>query len=231
MLRAMFNLVSLELELEEDRQHPFHSWYIPGEGEDKNDKVDFTFDQLTQLREFEVGRVKEIKWMMHLMLDTGLRMKECCGLMRQDVYLDDQYPHLRVAKNPFRRLKTKNSKRFVPLVGMALEAVMEAVESGDSDWLFARYIDLEEQQTKNTSAANTMNKALKRYLGPSAPTSHSFRHTMQTRLREVGCPEHLRNELGGWSKTVSESYGSTADLKNKSEYLQKAVTAPFRNIT
>ena len=231
MLRAMFNLVSLELELDEDRQHPFHDWHIPGEGEDKKDKQDFTFDQLTQLREFKASRVKEIKWMMHLMLDTGLRMKECCGLMRQDVYLDDQYPHLRVAKNPFRRLKTKNSKRFVPLVGMALEAVMEAVESGDSDWLFARYIDLEEQQTKNTSAANTMNKALKRYLGPSAPTSHSFRHTMQTRLREVGCPEHLRNELGGWSKTVSESYGSTADLKNKSEYLQKAVTTPFRNIT
>ena len=108
---------------------------------------------------------------------------------------------------------------------------MEAVESGDSDWLFARYIDLEEQQTKNTSAANTMNKAIAGYLGAGAPTSHSFRHTMQTRLREVGCPEHLRNELGGWSKTVSESYGSTADLKNKSAYLQKAVTTPFRNIT
>ena len=106
--------------------------------------------------------------MMHLMLDTGLRMKECCGLMRQDVYLNDQYPHLRVAQNPFRRLKTKNSKRFVPLVGVALEAAMEAVESGGSDWLFARYIDLEKQQTKNTSAANTMNKAIAGYLGAGA---------------------------------------------------------------
>ena len=43
MLRAMFNLVSMELELDEDRQHPFHDWYILGEGEDKRDKQDFSF--------------------------------------------------------------------------------------------------------------------------------------------------------------------------------------------
>ena len=105
------------------------------------------------------------------------------------------------------------------------------MESGYSYRLFMRNSYPEVVQTKNTPAANTMNKAITGYLGAGAPTSHSFRHTMQTRLREVGCPEHLRNELGGWSKTVSESYGSTADLKNKSEYLQKAVTTPFRNIT
>ena len=116
MLRAMFNLVSMELELDEDRRHPFHDWHIPGEGDDRKDKQDFSFDQLMQLREFEVGRVKEIKWMMHLMLDTGLRMKECCGLMRQDVYPNDQYPHLRVAQNPFRRLKTKTASDLYPLL-------------------------------------------------------------------------------------------------------------------
>ena len=108
---------------------------------------------------------------------------------------------------------------------------LAAMESGYSYRLFTRNTYLEEEQTKYSSAANTMNKAIAGYLGAGAPTSHSFRHTMQTRLREVGCPEHLRNELGGWSKTVSESYGSASDLKNKSEYLQKAVTTPFRNIT
>jgi hypothetical protein len=44
----------------------------------------------------------------------------------------------------------------------------------------------------------------------------------------VGCPDHIRDELGGWSKTVSQSYGSTADLQNKTNFFSKAKTVNYR---
>ena len=50
LIRAMFNLVSQELELTEDQQHPFNGWNIPGEGEDKKERRDFTFEELQKLR-------------------------------------------------------------------------------------------------------------------------------------------------------------------------------------
>ena len=228
LIRAMFNLVSQELELTEDQQHPFNSWNIPGEGEDKKERRDFTFDELQKLRKATPQKVPEVFWLMHLMIDTGLRVNECCGLQAADVYLEDQYPHLQVHRNPFRRLKTKSSRRYVPLVGASLEAAIASKEATKSTWLFYRYIDKENHNTKAVSASNAINKHIKSILGENAPTSHSFRHSMQTRLREVACPEHLRIELGGWSRTVSESYGSTADLVNKTKYLQKAVLTPYR---
>ena len=111
----MFNLVSQELELTEDQQHPFNGWNIPGEGEDKKERRDFTFDELQKLRKATPQKVPDVFWLMHLMIDTALRVNECCGLQAADVYLEDQYPHLQVHRNPFRRLKTKSSRRFTCL--------------------------------------------------------------------------------------------------------------------
>ena len=228
ILRAMFNLVARELEIKDAMNHTFSGLHIPGEGDDKKDRRDFSYDQLQLLRAIERKRKKEIVWLMHLIMDTGLRVNECCGLKVVDVVLDDQYPHLRVHKNPFRRLKTKSSQRYVPLVGAALQAALEAVEAAKTEWLFALYVDEVSGKTKSTSASNAINKRIRAVLGNGSPSTHCFRHAMQTRLREVSCPEHLRNEMGGWSKSVSESYGSTADLMNKTKYLKQTVSAKYR---
>ena len=64
------------------------------------------------------------------MLETGLRVKECCGLKKSDIFLEDSHPYLVVYRNPFRRLKNKSSRRFVPLVGVALKAAQEAISMG-----------------------------------------------------------------------------------------------------
>ena len=56
-------------------------------------------------------------------------------------------------------------------------------------------------------------------LGDDAPTAHSFRHTINTRLRDIGCPKDIRDELGGWAKSISDNYGSPTDIAKKNEYL------------
>ena len=114
----------------------------------KKERRDFTFDELQKLRKATPQKVPEVFWLMHLMIDTGLRINECCGLQAADVYLEDQYPHLQVHRNPFRRLKTKSSRRYVPLVGASLEAAMASKEATKSAWLFYRYIDKENHNTK-----------------------------------------------------------------------------------
>ena len=83
----------------------------------------------------------------------------------------------------------------MPLVGASLEAAIASKETTKSTWLFDRYIDKENHNSKAVSASNAIDKRIKSILGENAPTSHSFRHSMPTRLRKVACPEHLRIEL------------------------------------
>ena len=220
-LRAMFNKVALELDLHAELNHPFKNFDIPNLGEDSVDRSEFTRDQLALLRQAEPAYAKEIMWLIHLMLDTGLRINECCGLRRADVVMGDQ-PCLKVHENSFRRLKSKNSRRYIPLVGSALSAITEALGS-ESEWLFPRYVNEAKQSTKNDSASAAVNKRLKALLGEDAPTCHGFRHAMQTRLRNVSCPQDVRAELGGWRKTVSEQYGFPTDVRVKAQYLLDSI--------
>ena len=130
-------------------------------------------------------------------------------------------------KNPFRRLKTASSKRFIPLIGVALEAVKLEIENKESgDWLFPIYIDEAKESTKNTAASAAANKRIRSILGQDAPTCHSFRHTFTSRLRNVECPKDIRDELGGWASSVSDRYGSPADIKIKQDYLLQSIDAP-----
>lgn len=228
-LRAMINKVSLELELKHDQQHVFQKFDIPNFREDAVDRQDFTFDELSQLRMLGANESSEVIWLMHLMLDTGLRVNECCGLRQADVFVEDQSPYLILHANPFRRLKTKGSQRFVPLVGESLSAMMSALSAHQSEWVFPRYIDLKAKKTRNGSASAAVNKRIRSRLGRNAPTCHSFRHTMQTRLRQVECPKHISDELGGWSKSISDHYGSTADIENKTTYLKRSLEVRYRD--
>ena len=54
-------------------------------------------------------------------METGFRVSESCSLSIADVHgLDTAYPFLTLHKTPFRRLKAKNSIRFIPLIGGGL---------------------------------------------------------------------------------------------------------------
>ena len=68
----------------------------------------------------------EARWAIALVSDTGLRLSEALGLVKDDVILDDPVPHLVVRSHPWRRLKTSASARKVPLVGAALWAAQRA---------------------------------------------------------------------------------------------------------
>ena len=168
--------------------YPFTDFEVPNLKEDATDKKDFTLDELGILRSKIAARQPHIESPAHLMLEAGLRVNECCGLKVSDLVLDADIPYVQIQGNPFRPLKTKGSKRFIPLVGVALVVMKTAIGGKDDvEWVFPTYIDEVEQATKN---------------------------------------KDIRDELGGWASSVSDKYGSPADIKVKQSYHLKSIDVP-----
>ena len=221
-VRAAFNKISDYHDIDDDKGHPFKNFNIANEGDDAHERQDFSVSELHQIKEKLIGDTSDLALIIAIVMDTGVRVSECVGLMVDDIVLDADIPYLNIHKNSFRRLKTKNSTRFIPLAGGALDAAIMAVAKAQNKVLFPRYIDQTKGRVKNDVASNALNKRLSTIID-ERKTMHSFRHTMQTRLRDVECPEDIRKELMGWQKDVSKSYGSPSDLKIKHRYLLESL--------
>ena len=64
----------------------------------------------------------DLRHLLAMLLDTGMRLSEAAGLHVTDIHLDRELPYVEVRPNKARRLKTANSKRIIPLVGNSLWA-------------------------------------------------------------------------------------------------------------
>ena len=53
----------------------------------------------------------DMRWLLALLSDTGMRLGEAVGLSTEDVCLDDEAPHINIIPHPWRRLKTRGSER------------------------------------------------------------------------------------------------------------------------
>ena len=148
----------------------------------------------------------DMRWLIALISDTGMRLSEAAGLHKDDIVLGDAVPHLIVQSHPWRGLKTGSSERHIPLVGASLWATQRIIhQSHQCKFAFPRYN--RQEQTNGNSASAALNKWLKSYL-PAGCSIHSFRHSMRDRLRSVGCPSDMIDQLGGWSKdSVGQGYG------------------------
>ncbi len=92
-----------------------------------------------------------------------------------------------------RNHKTKSSRRVILLVGSALLAMKKATAAQLDEFVFPRYVDKAQSQVRNISGNVACNKRLRSILGSESPTCNSFRHSLQTRLRNVECPKDIRN--------------------------------------
>jgi integrase len=166
----------------------------------------------------------DMRWLIALISDTGLRLGEAAGLERRHVDLDPNLPHLIIEETDNRRLKTKTSRRRVPLVGMALWAARKAVEASlhnNISFLFPRYN--RQASTNSNSASNGLNKWMKEHIPPQY-VLHGFRHAMRDRLREVDCPQDVMDEIGGWSKSsVGQTYGQGSSLERLHRFMERVV--------
>jgi integrase len=202
-----------------DISNPFSRVYF-----DRTDKVKkrlpIPTDILKQIQS-ECYRIDDdMRWLLALISDTGLRLSEAAGLHREDLVLHHKIPHLIIQAHPWRTLKTSASERKVPLVGASLWAA-QRILSDDLNRVFAFPSYNRSEQTNGNSASAALNKWLKSYV-PDGCSIHSFRHSMRDRLRVVNCPSEMIDQIGGWSKdTVGQGYGLGFGLETLTGYMDQ----------
>ena len=218
-VRAIVNFV-----LREEGLHPtgvFSGVYL-GEGGEAQKRYVPTVSELKKLSDECRATDDDQRWLLALILDTGMRLSEAAGLLWDDVVLSGDVPHVHVRPNSIRRLKTASSERVVPLTGNSLWAVLRATESVTSCAVFPRYVAESELRANSASAA--LNKWLKANINSSFVV-HSLRHSIRDRLRNVECPNAIIDAICGWTTPgVGESYGVGYDLKSKHKWLHAIAT-------
>ena len=125
----------------------------------------------------------DMRWLVALLCDSGLRLGEATGLAKDDLVLDHSIPHIKVKPHPWRSLKTVGSEREVPLIGVSLWAANRIKNNGSPfKFAFPRYTN------DHFSNANSASAALNKWLKPFVPENcviHSFGHSFIDRLRNV----------------------------------------------
>ena len=158
---------------------------------------------------------EDARYVFYVVSETGMRPSEVVNLQEDAIRLDAKIPYVKIQPDG-RKLKTEDSEREIPLVGVAL-AAMKLRPKG-----FPRY------QDKSSSLSATVNKFLRvNGLRPTKDHSvYSLRHSFKDRLVAVEAPDSLIDSLMG-HKTYKPKYGKGPSLELKLKYLQQiAFKAP-----
>lgn len=219
-IKPVFDTAIREFEL--GIPNPFESLTIAGRGTEKpHQRLPYTLSELQAIWQ----RCREVdderRWAIAMLSDTGARQAEIVGLLKDDVILSGDIPHIVIRQNANRGLKNAQYERKVPLVGEALWAARRAMTTNGED-LFPVFQPRKAEANFNpNSASAALNKWLKENgLAKAGQGLHSFRHTLVDRMREAGVPKDIREQIGGWkSQGVSESYGQGFSLVRLQEAL------------
>ena len=213
-VRAVINFVLREHGL--PTNSAFSSVYL-GETEVPKKRYVPTPLELKSLQELCRAQDDELRWIIGIIINTGMRLSEAVGLSKDDLFLGSEVPHLRVIPQSWRRLKTSSSERLIPLVGVSLWAAQKASEASESQFVFPKYCN--EIKALSNSASAVLNKWLQRNMN-SELVVHSLRHAMRDRLRNIECPVDIIDAIGGWSRgTIGEDYGLGHSLAVKHKWL------------
>ena len=172
-IRSIINLTISEQGL--DCGNVFARTFMPEE--DRQRRLPIPIEYIRSIQSDCRHTDDDMRWLVALLSDTGMRLGEAVGLSGDDVHLNDETPHINITPHPWRRLKTKGSERCVPLVGEALWAASRAIEGvSGSGFLFPRY------NRASTSNANSASAAINKWLKPRVPElRHPFFQTFHAR--------------------------------------------------
>jgi len=216
-IRAVMNFAISEYAL--DLKNPFVGMYhdrLAGVSK----RLPISIEDIRKVQQQCLSLNDDLRWLVALVSDTGMRLAEVSGLLKTDIILDEDIPFIRVQPHSWRKLKTAGSERDVPLVGVSLWAAQRLLDAcPDSGYAFPRY-----NKTTITNA-NSASAALNKWLHPYVPngcTMHSFRHSMRDRLRAVECPADIVDQIGGWTTGgVGQGYGSGYSLEVCFRWMKK----------
>lgn len=235
-----------------DKTNPFAGHTIIKSADKRAAKMPFHRNHLAAIDNYlSRGRCRqETKNLMRLMRLTGAGAKELGGLTVADVDLTADIPYFHLRHTDCRILKNDMRDRMVPLIGDALVAMQEVMETATMTNLSKRAEDIQLftgfKWGEPEGAANlsqNMNNAINVALGYKAVkdengktiknrlTSYSFRHTFKDALRQAHVPMERQNDICGHTGAGAQSaYGGKyapldamrSDMLAATEYLGNA---------
>jgi len=216
-IRAIINLAINEFGL--NILNPFSKVYLPSSSSVDINRV-IPREDLIKIQSICKKEDDELRWIVALLSDSGMRLSEALGLTKEDINLNHSILHIRLIPHPWRGLKTKSSNRYIPLVKDSLWASLRVLEhNNDSNFAFPRYTSLKGCNANSASAA--LNKWLKEKLSKQY-VIHGLRHSFRDRLRAIECPLEIIDQLGGWSfKSVGQGYGKGYELSVLGKWMNK----------
>ena len=105
-IRAIFNLAIAENGL--NMRNSFASVYMP-EGDIKK-RVSIPIDTIREIQQACYRTDDDMRWLVALISDTGMRLAEAAGLHIDDLHLDEEIPYVEIRPHPWRSLKTKGEQ-------------------------------------------------------------------------------------------------------------------------
>ena len=215
-IRSIINLCIQEHGL--DCKNAFSRVHLPDLDDGKRRKP-IPLENIRQIQQECKLLDDEVRWLVALISDTGMRLAEAAGLHINDITLDEDTPYINLTPHSWRSLKTKGSQRHIPLVGASLWAAKRVKTNPHHTFAFPRY------NTTSSTNANSASAAINKWLKPRVPEGcvvHSFRHSLRDRLRAVECPSDMIDQIGGWSTAgVGQAYGDGYSLDRKWEWLER----------
>ena len=196
--------------------NPFSRTFMPETEKGKRQPI--PLETIKSIREECLRENDEMRWIILMLAETGMRLGEVVGLLKKDVLLEESMPYIDLRPHPWRSLKNLGSARQIPLIGnlpILIETMLQY--RSDSAYLFPRY------NKTDVSNANSASAALNKWLKPMLPEKcvvHSFRHSFRDRLRSVECPSDIIDAIGGWKTFgVGQGYGSGYGLVVKYKWM------------
>ncbi len=197
--------------------NPFSRTFMPETEKGKRHPI--PVESIKTIRDECLKENDEMRWIILLLAETGMRLGEVVGLLKKDVILEESIPHINLRPYPWRSLKTLGSARQIPLISNLPNLLKTMLQyRSDSAYLFPRY------NKTDVSNANSASAALNKWLKPMLPKNcvvHSFRYSFRDRLRSVECPSDIIDAIGGWKTFgVGQVYGSGYGLDVKYKWMR-----------
>ena len=196
---------------DEERQNPFRNIYFKGK---VRSRVQVFEDKWVREKILSPGMFDglnpELQTIIFVLIETGARLSEIANLMPEDIRIDSDISHIFIMPRANRVLKTPDSQRDIPLIGVAFEALKRTPEG------FPKYRD------KGALVSANLMKAFKvRKLLPTKDhVIYSFRHSFEKRMLEANLDYGLRCLLMG-HKNDRPSYGDGGSMKYRHDQLIK----------
>jgi integrase len=218
-VRAIINLAISEEGF--DCSNAFAKTYFPDD-DNAQSRQPIPMEDIKKVQSLCKDIDDEMRWLIALISDTGMRLGEAAGLLKADIKVNEPIPYIDLKPHPWRSLKTKGSQRLIPLTKEALWASKRLLEANnDSIFAFPRYCS--ETGCKANSASGGLNKWLHQYV-PENCVIHSFRHSLRDRLRAVECPSDIVDAIGGWKTSgVGHGYGNGYPLEVLGKWMKRII--------